>query len=252
MPSDLDLDIAGRVAIVTGAGGAIGGATAALLARHGAQVVCTDIDERTAEATRQRLHNPARHLACAHDLARADECRALAKAAFDRYGRIDILANVAGLLRRMDFLDVDEAEFDRTYAAIIKSQFFLCQAVIPYMRAARWGRIINVSSGLISIFGAVHYAVAKGGVMPLTQSLARLYGPDNICINALRPGQIDTPMLRGGLKEGSIEKYLEDIPLGRLGMPDDIAHGILYLASKWASFVSGAELTVAGGDLLRP
>jgi NAD(P)-dependent dehydrogenase (short-subunit alcohol dehydrogenase family) len=152
----------------------------------------------------------------------------------------------------MDFLSVTEEEFDATYCAVVKSQFFLCQAVIPHMRAAKWGRIINISSGLISIFGAVHYAVAKGGVMPLTQSLAKKYGADNICVNAIRPGQIDTPMLRGGLQPGDLEKYVEDIPLGHLGAPQDIAHAVLYLASESASYVSGTELTVAGGDLLRP
>lgn len=252
MTSDSDLDIAGRVAIVTGAGGAIGSATALLLARHGALIVCADINMPSAEKTRNSLPNPTEHMTDGSDLSRADKCHALVKTTLTRYGRIDILANIAGLLNRMDFLNVSEEEFDRTYGAIIKSQFFLCQAIIPPMRAARWGRIINVSSGLISIFGAVHYAVAKGGVMPLTQSLARSYGSDNICVNAIRPGQINTPMLRGGLKEGDLDKYIEDIPLGRLGTPDDIAHGVLYLSSKWAQFISGTELTIAGGDLLRP
>jgi NAD(P)-dependent dehydrogenase (short-subunit alcohol dehydrogenase family) len=250
--AELSLGISGRVAIVTGAGGAIGRATAELLARHGAQVVCADLTEQSAARTCEALPEPKRHLARGYDLARADNCRALVKDTYERYRRIDILANVAAVLNRMDFLSVTEEEFERTYAAIIKSQFFLCQAVIPHMRAAKWGRIINISSGLISIFGAVHYAVAKGGVMPLTQSLAKLYGADNICINAIRPGQIDTPMLRGGLREGDIEKYVRDIPLGRLGSPPDIAHGVLYLASEWGSFVSGSELTIAGGDLLRP
>lgn len=252
MSLELDLGIAERVAIVTGAGGAIGSATAEILARHGVKVVCADINEQSADATRRRLPEAARHMAWQGDLARADECRALAQESHRRYGRVDILANVAGMLNRMDFLDVTEAEFDRTYGAVIKSQFFLCQAVIPHMRAAKWGRIVNISSGLISIFGAVHYAVAKGGVMPLTQSLAKAYGPDNICVNAIRPGQIDTPMLRGGLGPGDLQKYVQDIPLGRLGLPDDIAHGVLYLASEWARFVSGAELTIAGADLLRP
>jgi NAD(P)-dependent dehydrogenase (short-subunit alcohol dehydrogenase family) len=252
MSSPLDLGISDRVAIVTGAGGAIGGATAEILAKHGACVVCTDVRQESAEATRQRLPDPSRHMACGYDLARASNCRALVKAAHERYGRIDILANVAGVLNRVEFLEVSEEEFDRTYQIVVKSQFFLCQAVIPHMQAAKWGRIINVSSGLIAIFRSVHYAVAKGGVMPLTQSLAKRYGADNICVNAIRPGQIDTPMLRGGLKPGNLEKYLEDIPLGRLGAPEDIAYGVLYLSSEWARFLSGSELTIAGGDLLRP
>jgi NAD(P)-dependent dehydrogenase (short-subunit alcohol dehydrogenase family) len=248
----MDFGLRGRVAVVTGAGGAIGGAIAELLARHGAIVVCADINRQRADQTRSRLEEPARHISCNHDLAHANECRALIRESYDRYARIDILANVAGRLNRMDFLEVTEEEFDRTYAAVIKSQFFLCQAVIPHMRAAKWGRIINISSGLISIFGAAHYATAKGGVMPLTQSLAKTYGPDNICVNAIRPGQIDTPMLRGGLEPGDLAKYVHDIPLGRLGCPLDVAHAALYLSSELASFVSGAELTVAGGDLLRP
>lgn len=248
----VDLGIAGRVAIVTGAGGAIGGATAELLARHGALVVCADIDKHGVGETLKRLGEPARHMACGRDLTRADECRALINETYKRYQRIDILANIAGRLNRMDFMSVTEEEFDRTYSTVVKSQFFLCQAAIPHMQLAKWGRIVNVSSGLISIFGAVHYAVAKGGVMPLTQSLAKKYGPDNICVNAIRPGQIDTPMLRGGLHPGDLETYVDDIPLGHLGAPLDVAHGVLYLASTWASFVSGAELTVAGGDLLRP
>jgi 2-hydroxycyclohexanecarboxyl-CoA dehydrogenase len=248
----IDLGIAGRVAIVTGAGGAIGSATAELLAQHGALVVCADINTQSAEQTLRRLPESNKHMACAHDLARAQECRDLIKASFERYRRIDILVNVAGRLNRMDFLNVTEDEFDQTYAAVLKSQFFLCQSVIPHMRLAKWGRIINVSSGLISIFGAVHYAVAKGGVMPLTQSIAKQYGPDNICVNAVRPGQIDTPMLRGGLQPGDLEKYVREIPLGRLGAPLDVAHAVLYLASNMASFVSGAELTVAGADLLSP
>lgn len=251
-PAPLDLGIADRVAIVTGAGGAIGRATAEVLAEHGARIVCTDITRQSAEATRERLPDPARHVARGFDLGQASNCRALVKESHELHGRIDILANVAGVLNRMDFLGVEEEEFDRTYHAVIKSQFFLCQAVIPHMRQAKWGRIINVSSGLISIFGAVHYAVAKGGVMPLTQSLAKTYGDANICINAIRPGQIDTPMLRGGLQPGNIDKYIEDIPLGHLGHPKDIAYGVLYLASAWAQFVSGAELTISGGDLLRP
>lgn len=252
MHVDSDLGIGGRVAIVTGAGGAIGSATAELLAQHGAVVVCADINEGAANETAGRLAHPGRHTVHAGDLGNAEGCRALIKDSYERHGRIDILVNVAGRLERVDFLDVTEAEFDQTYSAVMKSQFFLSQAVIPHMRAAKWGRIINVSSGLISIFGAVHYAVAKGGVMPLTQSLAKKYGADNICVNAIRPGQIDTPMLRGGLQPGDVEKYLENIPLTRLGRPLDVAHAVLYLASNWASFISGAELTVAGGDLLRP
>lgn len=251
-PRPLDLGIADRVAIVTGAGGAIGRATAEVLAQHGARIVCTDITAESAELTRERLADPARHVARGYDLGQARNCRALVNESRKLYGQVDILVNVAGILRRMDFLSVEEDEFDSTYHAVIKSQFFLCQAVIPYMREAKWGRIINVSSGLISIFGAVHYAVAKGGVMPLTQSLAKTYGGDNVCINAIRPGQIDTPMLRGGLQPGNIEKYIQDIPLGHLGHPRDIAYGVLYLASAWAQFVSGAELTISGGDLLRP
>jgi 3-oxoacyl-[acyl-carrier protein] reductase len=252
MSSSLDLGIKGRVAIVTGAGGAIGSATAQLLAQHGARVVCTDFSENAAETTRQQLPDPSPHMARGYDLARASSCHALVTESYDRYGRIDILANIAGVLNRVEFLEVTEEEFDHTYQVVVKSQFFLCQAVMPHMQAAKWGRIINFSSGLIAIFRSFHYAVAKGGVMPLTQSLAKAYGAHNICINAIRPGQIDTPMLRGGLKPGNMESYLKDIPIGRLGTPQDIAHGVLYLASEWASFVSGTELTISGGDLLRP
>jgi gluconate 5-dehydrogenase len=247
------LGLEDRVAIVTGAASGIGQAAAAILAAGGARVVACDVDAEGLRATVAGLAGSG-HTAEAIDIADIAACEALVARTAAREGRLDILLNVAAVLRRLDMDQVDEAEWDRLMNVNLRSQYFLCRAAGEQMKKRRWGRIVNVSSGagLVGGFvGATAYAVTKAGIMTMTKSFAKDLGPHGITVNTLSPGAIDTPMQRTGMTQDTLEAARSRIPLGRMGLPAECARGAVFLTSDLAGYITGHILAVDGGFLMR-
>ena len=247
------LGLEGRVAIVTGAASGIGKSAAEILAASGARVTACDVNADGVKATVKGFAGTG-HTAEVIDLADLAACDALVKRTAKREGRLDILLNVAAVLRRIDVEQVDEAEWDRLMNVNLRSQYFLCRAAGEAMKPRKWGRIVNVSSGagLVGGFvGATAYAITTAGILTMTKSFAKDLGPHGITVNTLSPGAIDTPMQRTGMTKETLESARSRIPLGRMGLPAECARGAVFLASDLASYVTGHILAVDGGFLMR-
>lgn len=245
----------GKVCIVAGAAApkSIGEATARLLAEHGAKLVIADIaaGETTASTfTAEASIDADRVLAVRCDISQRADCANLIAETIERFGRIDVLVNSAGIVDSRPLLEVDDDCLERMLAVNLKGAFNLCQAVLAQFVRQGSGNIVNIASlaaqrggGLV---GGAHYASAKGGVLSLTRSIAREFGPQGIRANAICPAMAQTSML-DGLGEEQIKVIVRDIPLRRLGSPRDVAGACLFLASDLSNFVTGATLDVNGG-----
>ena len=247
------LGLEGRVAIVTGAASGVGKSAAEILAAAGAKVTACDVNSDGVKATIRGFASSG-HTAEVIDLGDLAACDALVARTARREGRLDILLNVAAVLKRIDVEQVDEAEWDRLMNVNLRSQYFLCRAAGEAMKPRRWGRIVNVSSGagLVGGFvGATAYAITKAGIMTMTKSFAKDLGPHGITVNTLSPGAIDTPMQRTGMTRETLEAARSRIPLGRMGLAAECARGAVFLASDLASYVTGHILAVDGGFLMR-
>jgi NAD(P)-dependent dehydrogenase (short-subunit alcohol dehydrogenase family) len=250
----LDLGLRGKVALVTGAANGIGRAVAQVLAEAGCAVTACDIDSDRLASLVPHLPNASQHAARVVDLAQPKACEDLVAETAARCGRLDILCNVAAVLRRVDLEQVDEAVWDLQMDVNVKGPFFLCRAAGEAMKANRWGRIINFTSQGAhtgGFHGSTVYAASKGGVLSLTKSLARIYAPWNICVNAIAPGAVDTAMMHTGMSEADLSDFVNKIPLGRMSTPREQAMGVLFLASGWASHITGHCLDINGGLLMR-
>ena len=235
--------LAGKLALVTGASRGIGHAIAAELAKQGAKVVGTATTEPGAKGiSDQGLVGKAL------DVRDAAQCDALVDAVQKELGDIAILVNNAGITRDNLALRMKDAEWDEVMETNLRAVFRLSRAVLRGMMKARWGRIINVTSvvGAAGNPGQANYAAAKAGIVGMTKSLAREIGSRNITVNCVAPGFIDTDMTRA-LPEASRKALLEQIPLGRLGEPQEVAAAVAYLASPGAAYVTGTVLHVNGG-----
>ena len=228
----------GKVALVTGASRGIGRAIAEALARHGARVIGT----ATTEEGARRIHGKVL------DVRDPAQCDALVEAVQKEHGDILVLVNNAAITRDNLALRMKDAEWDEVLETNLRSVFRLSRAVLRGMMKARWGRIINITSvvGAAGNPGQANYAAAKAGVVGMTKALARELGSRNITVNCIAPGFIDTDMTRA-LPEASRAALLAQIPLGRLGAPEDVAAAVTYLASPGGGYVTGAVLHVNGG-----
>jgi len=249
--------LSGKVALITGAASGIGRATAVLFAREGAAVAIADLNEEAGEAVAQDIvRDGGRAIFSRTDVTRASDCQSLVRRTVGEFGRIDILLNNAGIIRRASVLELSEQDWDRVMAVNVKSIFLLSRLVIPIMINAGGGSIINMASGWGLVGGprAVVYCASKGAVVLLTKAMAIDHGRQKIQVNCLCPGDTDTNMLRNEARQlGEPEdRFLADSarrPLGRVGTPAEIAQAALYLASDASSFVTGTALVVDGGGL---
>jgi 3-oxoacyl-[acyl-carrier protein] reductase len=233
----------GKLALVTGASRGIGRAIAAELAKQGAKVVGTATTEDGAKAITQAGLNG--RVLNVRDSAQTD---AMLESMEKEFGAIAVLVNNAGITRDNLALRMKDADWDEVIETNLKSVFRLSRAVMRGMMKARWGRIINITSvvGASGNPGQANYAAAKAGIVGLSKSLARELGSRNITVNCVAPGFIDTDMTRA-LPEAQMDALLAQIPLGRLGQPEDIAAAVAYLASPAAGYITGAVLHVNGG-----
>ncbi len=229
-----------RVALVTGASRGIGYAIAEQLAKDGAKVVGTSTSEEGAKKV------PGTGMVL--DVRNPAACDSLIEGIQKQHGDIAILVNNAGITRDNLALRMKDAEFDEVIDTNLRAVFRLSRAVMRGMMKARWGRIINVTSvvGASGNAGQANYAAAKAAVVGMTKSLARELGSRNITVNCVAPGFIDTDMTRA-LSDEQKKALLGQIPLGRLGAPQEVAAAVAYLASPAAGYVTGAVLHVNGG-----
>ena len=239
----------GKIALVTGASRGIGQACALALARAGATVVGTATSDAGADAIGGYLRAEGGvGQGMKLDVTQAAEVDAVVAAIEKQFGPVAILVNNAGITRDNLLMRMKDEEWDDILATNLSSVFRLSRAVLRGMMKARFGRIISIASvvGAMGNAGQTNYSAAKAGVMGFTKSLAREVGSRNITVNCVAPGFIDTDMTRA-LPQAQREALLAHIPLGRLGVAEDIAHAVIFLAGDGASYISGATLHVNGG-----
>jgi NAD(P)-dependent dehydrogenase (short-subunit alcohol dehydrogenase family) len=248
--------LTGKVAIVTGAAQGNGFAIAERLARHGCSVAAIDINADGIRTATTRLGERAKPFVA--DCADVASIREVVRQVHDAFGRIDLLVNNAGILRIASFPDISEADFDATINLNLKGAFFFAQEVQAHL--PRDGRIINIASvaGVDGRTLSAPYAATKAGLITMTKTLARALAPRGITVNAVAPGLIDTPfnaildqkigVEKQGLKPGEmLTKRAAEIPLGRIGKPEEVAGVVAFLASPDAGYITGETIIISGG-----
>jgi len=247
----------GKVALITGSASGIGRATALLFAKEGAAVAVVDVNEAEGKAVVQEIiADGGRAIFVRGDVTKASDCQLAVQQTVEQLGKLDILFNNAGIIRRASVLETTEEEWDLVMATNVKSVFLLSKYAIPVMAKIDGGVIVNTASGwgLIGGRNAASYCASKGAVVLLTKAMALDHGSQNIRVNCICPGDTDTPMLRDEAKQlgKTVEEFLASSaqrPLQRVGRPEDIAQAALYLASGASLFVTGIALVVDGGGL---
>ena len=248
------MKLAGKVALITGAGSGIGKATALLFAGEGADLAVNDINLPSAERTAAAIRKMGRKaIAVQADVAEENEVVAMVGRAIKELGGLQILVNNAGISKDGSALESSVADWDRVMAVILRGTYLCSREAGRWMARHNEGKIINISSiaALRCRTNMSAYASAKAGIINLTHALALEWAPYHINVNCIVPGGINTPMSAahvGTLTPGQIREL---IPLGRIGEPEDIARAALFLASEDASFITGVYLPVDGGELTR-
>ncbi len=239
---------AGQVALVTGASRGIGAAIALQLAKQGLKVIGTATSDDGAAKITQALAGHPDCKGAKLDVNNAADAEALIDAIVKEHGALHVLVNNAGITRDMLAMRLKDEDWDAVLDTNLKAVFRMSRAVIRPMMKQRYGRIISITSvvGASGNPGQANYAAAKAGVAGMTRALARELGSRNITVNCVAPGFIETDMT-AALPEAQQQALLNQIPLGHLGKPADIAHAVAYLASPLAAYVTGQELHVNGG-----
>ncbi len=249
------MKLRGKVAVVTGAGSGIGRATARLFAQEGARVVVADIDPAGGEETCRLVSGEGGEvLFVPTDVAKVADAEKLIRATQERWGRVDIVVNNAGVELPRSLLDTSEEDWERVVAVDLKGVYFVCKYAVKAMLQGGGGAIVNISSGagILGFPMMTAYCAAKGGVVALTRAVAVEYAQNHIRVNCVCPGVVDTPMSRGFFAslpnpEEARRRYEEGTPVKRFAQPEEIARTVLFLASDDASYLTGAVIPVDGG-----
>tara|TARA_R110000751_G_scaffold305026_1_gene421018 strand:+ start:8051 stop:8803 length:753 start_codon:yes stop_codon:yes gene_type:complete len=243
-----------KYVIVTGAASArgLGKSTAQLCAEHGATVAILDLDASTAEAAAAELGEGHIGLSC--DVTNKKACEDAVATLMEKWGRVDVLVNNAGITQPLKIMDIAPENYDAVLDVNLRGTLYMSQAVIPGMRNQKSGSIVNLSSVSAQrgggIFGGPHYSAAKAGILGLTKATARELAPDNVRVNAVCPGFIATDITAGKLTPEMNEQILAGIPMGRKGAASDVAGCVLFLASDLSAYCTGTEIDVNGGSLI--
>jgi 3-oxoacyl-[acyl-carrier protein] reductase len=246
------MSVSGRVALVTGASQGIGRTCALRLAKDGAIVaVAARNQEKLNELVSEITAAGGTAAAFALDVGDEDQVKSTVKAVIAQFGKIDILVNNAGITRDQLVMRMKRADWDAVLRTNLTSAYLCTQAVISSMLKQRWGRIVNITSvfGQMGQAGQANYAASKAGLIGFTMAIAREVGSRNITCNAVAPGFIETAMT-AALSDEFKESAVKQIPLGRVGSPDDVASAVAFLASDEASYITGHVLSVNGGMLM--
>jgi len=239
-----------KVAIVTGGTKGIGRAISLLLAEQGANVVANfSKDVEAAENLMGEAKSKHLNLGLYKaDVTQFDQAKEMVEETFGQYEKIDILVNNIGLVRDNFLMLMSDEDWDSLLRANLTSLFYCCRAVIRKMIPQRSGKIINISSisGILGTVGQTNYAATKGGMISFTKSLARELGPFNIHVNAVAPGLIESEVVSKMAKE-KVDVIVKSSSLGRIGKPEDVAHAVLFLASKHSNYITGQTIVVDGG-----
>ncbi|EPD5412655.1 SDR family oxidoreductase, partial [Klebsiella pneumoniae] len=240
--------------IITGAASArgLGFATAKLFAENGAKVVIIDLNGEASKTAAAALGEG--HLGLAANVADEVQVQAAIEQILAKYGRVDVLVNNAGITQPLKLMDIKRANYDAVLDVSLRGTLLMSQAVIPTMRAQKSGSIVCISSVSAQrgggIFGGPHYSAAKAGVLGLARAMARELGPDNVRVNCITPGLIQTDITAGKLTDDMTANILAGIPMNRLGDAIDIARAALFLGSDLSSYSTGITLDVNGGMLI--
>ena len=251
------LSLEGKVAMVTGAASGIGREIAVRLAEMGCAVAVLDKNPEGAIDTVAHVQQEGgKALAIPCDVRLRSDCQEAVARTATAYGRIDILCNNAGIVLRKDVLALQEEEWDTVLDVTLKSAYLLSREVIPHMIRNGGGAIVNTGSGWALKGGpkAASYCAAKAGLLNLTRAMAIDHGKDNIRVNCVCPGDIDTPMLASECRQlgEDPERFMKEAasrPLNRVGTPSDVANAVLFLVSEMSTWITGAHLVVDGGGL---
>ena len=252
------LSLEAKVAIVTGGASGIGFGTARLLAEFGARVSIIDINEYNGDAAAKEIESAggtALFLKC--DVRSSAECKNAVEQTAAAFGRIDILFNNAGVAVRRNAVDLEPEEWDLALNVSLRGQYLMTKYTIPYMKKTGGGSIINTGSGWSLRGGAdaVAYCAMKGGTLNMTRAMCIDHGKDNIRVNTVCPGDIDTPMLQseceqmGGIYNDKFKAECSARPIARLGTPEDVANVVLFLSGNMSTWISGAHIVVDGGGI---
>jgi 3-oxoacyl-[acyl-carrier protein] reductase len=244
-------DLKDKIAVVTGAAGTMGRATAQALQADGCRLVLVDIDAKALDALAVGLGGVSLPVAC--DISDPQAVAQAAERIRRELGDPDILVNNAGILSNNKSLQTDYAEWRRVLGVNLDGAFLLTQQFIPAMKARRWGRIINTCSLAAKTGGltaGTAYSVSKGALTSLTFSLARELAPHGVTANGISPAYVRTPMITEQLTEAQRQALLKDIPVGRFCEPEEFAHVVRFLASPLAGFITGEIVDINGGLLM--
>lgn len=247
--------LAGKVAIVTGAGAGIGRSTALLFAREGARVVVADCDPEEGAKTVSLIEENGGAAGFVQvDVSRAADVEKMVETTVERYGRLNILVNNAGIYAQANVVETAEEVWDRILDVNLKGAFLCSKYCIPEMIKGGGGSVVNIASeaGIVGIKNQVAYNVSKSGMIALTRSMAIDFAPHNIRVNCVCPGTTETPLVKAALAKApdpaATRRALEQVrPANRLGQPEEIAAGILYLASDESPYATGTVLSIDGG-----
>ena len=247
-------DLTGRVALITGAGRGMGRASAERIAAAGARVVVNDLDEARATEVADRLVSEgAEAMGVAADVSDAADVSRLVGTVREEFGEVDVLVNNAGVLRRTGILALEEDEWDLVLDVNLKGTYLCTRAVLPAMKEAGWGRVVNISSSAgrsVSTLGGPHYTTAKAAVLGFTRAVAKEMAPFGITLNAVCPGLVNTEMVNEVITDAQTRAYADSFPIKRLAEPEEVAELVAFLASDRAAYITGASLDINGGDLM--
>jgi NAD(P)-dependent dehydrogenase (short-subunit alcohol dehydrogenase family) len=241
--------LSGKVAIITGAALGMGAAEAKLFAKEGAKVVATDIkDDVLQEVINEIKASGGEAIGLKHNVVSEDEWKNVIRTAIDAYGKVDILVNNAGIASPKTMTQMEMAEWNKVMDINLNGCVLGMKYVIPEMQKAGGGSLINISSigGIVGMAGSSPYTAAKGALRALSKSAAVEYGKDKIRVNSVHPGIIETPMTADSFND-ALPFYKTFTQLPYFGQPEDVAHGVLFLASDESRFMTGAELVIDGG-----
>jgi len=247
-------ELAGKVAIVTGAAQGIGRAIATLFAEKGALVVVNDIAETKALETAAAIqHGGGKATAATADVTDSRFVSELVFSTLAQFSRIDVLINNAGVLRSTRLPNISEQEWDLVLDANLKSTFLCSQAVLPHFADRRAGVIVNMASTAgksVSTLGGVHYTAAKAGVLGLTRAFAKEAAKYNVRVNAVCPGLVNTEMVQCNIQPQQLTSIVSGFPISRLCEPQEVAQLVLFLVSDNSQYITGAAFDINGGDLM--